>query len=174
MYLSILDGITVSLYCLLTSLLCFFFNSKLFALFSDFAFTYISKSVHQKFLKNIVKNTWKCFEIIECMKICWIHLLNWEQPFLTVCLLTQWASLFIQFICTSVDFYIYFTNKNITFWVRFLINFFNWRKIALQCCDGFCCTTTQNSHNYTCITSLPPPSRPSGPSQSIWLVPCVI
>ena len=32
--------------------------------------------------------------------------------------------------------------------------FFNLRKIALQCCDGFCHTTTQISHNYTYITSL--------------------
>ena len=41
--------------------------------------------------------------------------------------------------------------------------FFNWRKIALQCCVGFCHTTRQFSHNYTFITSLlslpalPPP-----------------
>ena len=47
--------------------------------------------------------------------------------------------------------------------------FFNWRKTALQCCIGFCHTTTQISHNYAYITSvlsLPPflsphPSRSS-------------
>ena len=32
--------------------------------------------------------------------------------------------------------------------------FFNWRKIALQCCVGFCRTTAQISHNYTHIPSL--------------------
>ena len=26
---------------------------------------------------------------------------------------------------------------------------FNWRKIALQCCVGFCHTTMRISHNYT-------------------------
>ena len=45
----------------------------------------------------------------------------------------------------------------------FLKNVFKWRKIALQCCVGFCHTTTQISHNHTCIPSilrlppLPPP-----------------
>ena len=37
--------------------------------------------------------------------------------------------------------------------------FFNWRNIVLQCCAGFCPTTTQISHNYTSVTyflSLPP------------------
>ena len=52
--------------------------------------------------------------------------------------------------------------------------FFNLRKIALQCCDGFCHTTTQISHNYTYITSLLsllllPPSHSSTSSQSTWL-----
>ena len=32
--------------------------------------------------------------------------------------------------------------------------FFNWRKIALQCCIGFCHTAVQISHNYTYIPSL--------------------
>ena len=52
--------------------------------------------------------------------------------------------------------------------------FFNWRKITLQCCVGFCYTTTQISHNYTYITSLLslpplPPSHPSRSSQSTQL-----
>ena len=40
---------------------------------------------------------------------------------------------------------------------------FNWRKIALQCCVGFCHTTMRISHNYTSIPFLqslspfPPP-----------------
>ena len=38
--------------------------------------------------------------------------------------------------------------------------FFNWRKIALQCCDGFCHITVQINHNYTYITFLPS-SRPT-------------
>ena len=38
--------------------------------------------------------------------------------------------------------------------ILFLNLFFNWRKTALQCCVGFCHTTTQTSHNYTYITSI--------------------
>ena len=37
--------------------------------------------------------------------------------------------------------------------------FFDWRKVALQCCIGFCHTTTQISHNYIqvpSLSSLPP------------------
>ena len=37
---------------------------------------------------------------------------------------------------------------------HFLNLFFNWRKIASQCCVGSCYTTTQISHNYTYIPSL--------------------
>ena len=43
--------------------------------------------------------------------------------------------------------------------------FFNQRKMALKCCVGFCCTTTQFSHNYMYITSLPPLPLPH-PSRS--------
>ena len=32
--------------------------------------------------------------------------------------------------------------------------FFNWRKLAFQCCTGFCHTTTQINPSYTYITSL--------------------
>ena len=46
----------------------------------------------------------------------------------------------------------------------YLILFFNWRKISLQCWVGFCCTTTWISHNYTYIPSLlslPPLPHPT-------------
>ena len=45
--------------------------------------------------------------------------------------------------------------------LQFLRNFhliyscFNWKKITLQWCVDFCHTTTQISHNYTYVTSLP-------------------
>ena len=58
--------------------------------------------------------------------------------------------------------------------------FFNWRIIALQCCDGFCHTTTQVSHNYMHIPSLlslpptPPHLTPLGhhtaPSWAPWFI----
>ena len=35
---------------------------------------------------------------------------------------------------------------------------FNWRKIALQCCVGFCHTTAQISHNHAQTVTLPPSS----------------
>lgn len=35
----------------------------------------------------------------------------------------------------------------------FFFLFFNWIKIALQCFDNVCCTTTQTSQNYTYFTS---------------------
>ena len=50
--------------------------------------------------------------------------------------------------------------------------FFNWRNIVLQCCVGFCPTTTQISRNYTSITyflnlpSLSPQTHPSRSSRS--------
>ena len=45
--------------------------------------------------------------------------------------------------------------------------FFIWRNIVLQCCVGFCPTTTQISHNYTSITYfLSLPLLPPNPSRS--------
>ena len=57
--------------------------------------------------------------------------------------------------------------------------FYNWRKIALQCYIGFCCITKQISHNYTYIPSplslpLLPQPHPLRSSQSTSWVPCVI
>ena len=50
------------------------------------------------------------------------------------------------------------------FLLIFLNLFFNWTKIALQCCVGLCCTITQISHNYTYTPlSLEPPSPPPTP-----------
>ena len=64
-------------------------------------------------------------------------------------------------------------NLVVLFWEvkSFFFNlFFNWRKIALQYCVGFCHPTMRISHNYTFITSvlnlLPSPSHSSRPSQS--------
>ena len=36
--------------------------------------------------------------------------------------------------------------------IFFFLNFFNWRKIVLQCCVDLCHTTIGISHNYTYIT----------------------
>ena len=57
--------------------------------------------------------------------------------------------------------------------------FFNWRKIALQCCIGFCWTIMQISHNYTHIPSLSglsasPQSHPLGHHRAPAWAPCVI
>ena len=48
--------------------------------------------------------------------------------------------------------------------------FFNWRKIALQCCVGFCPTTMQTDHNYMYI-SLPSVSASRIPRiPALWVV----
>ena len=60
---------------------------------------------------------------------------------------------------------------------------FNWRIIALQCCVGFCHTSTWISHRCVCVcvflpsrTSLPPPSlsHPSSCHRALVWVPWVI
>ena len=58
--------------------------------------------------------------------------------------------------------------------------FFNWRKLAFQCCTGFCHTTTQINPSYTYITSLlslsllPPHPTPLGHHGVPGWAPCAI
>ena len=60
-------------------------------------------------------------------------------------------------------FYIYFNIQNLRINVSFFLFFFK-RKIALQCCVGFCHTVMRVSHNYTYIPSLLSfPSLPHSP-----------
>ena len=66
--------------------------------------------------------------------------------------------------------------EQVVLWAFYLFSVdFNWRIIALQCCAGFCHTSTQTSHNYLHIPSLlslrPPqaPFHPSGSSQGMGL-----
>ena len=53
------------------------------------------------------------------------------------------------------------TNSSIFFFFQveslLIYLFFNWRKMALPCCAGFCHTTMQISHNYRYMASLPSP-----------------
>ena len=65
------------------------------------------------------------------------------------------------------------------FFVGLLFLFFNWRKIALQCCVGFCHMTVGISHNYTCIRSLLslaplPHPTPLGYHRVTGWAPCII
>ena len=48
---------------------------------------------------------------------------------------------------------------------------FKWRKIALQCCVGFCHTTTQISHIYICIPlPVEPPSLSHVLSKKVFIL----
>ena len=57
-------------------------------------------------------------------------------------------------------------------WFFFFFNYFNWRIITLQYCDGFCHTSTRIGHRYICVPLQPeplshlPPPYPSGLPQS--------
>ena len=78
-------------------------------------------------------------------------------------LFCEWVAYPLMKYCSS--------RHPITFWLIF----FNWRKIALQSCIGFCHTTIQTSNNHTCITSLSnlPPLPPPHPiPQGHHIVPC--
>ena len=70
------------------------------------------------------------------------------------------------------------TNSSIFFFSQveslLIYSFFNWRKIALQCCDGFCHITMRISHNCTYIASLPSPYSIPLDHQSARLALCVI
>ena len=72
-------------------------------------------------------------------------------------------------ICFIVLVWVYFHAGGIYF-------FFNCRIIALQCCAGFCSTTT-NNHKYTYVPSPPtPPFHPTplGHHRALSWTPCVI
>ena len=72
----------------------------------------------------------------------------------------------IDFITSSCDAFLLL--QDFFFCFPCVCLFFNWRKIALQCCVGFCPTTMQTDHNYMYL-SLPsvsasriPRSQPLG------------
>ena len=58
----------------------------------------------------------------------------------------------IDFITSSCDAFLLL--QDFFFCFPCVCLFFNWRKIALQCCVGFCPTTMQTDHNYMYL-SLP-------------------
>ena len=51
------------------------------------------------------------------------------------------------------------------------IIYFNWRRITLQCCDGFCHTLTLISHGYTCVPLSWTPLPSSLPAPPLWVIP---
>ena len=60
------------------------------------------------------------------------------------------------------------TQESTKFFQNLLI--FNWRIIALECCVGFCHTSTRISHRHTYVPSLcslPPTSQPIPPLQVV-------
>ena len=87
-----------------------------------------------------------------------------------------WVAFPISVLSWVLFFLLYFLLDLQSIWNLFLIFkrlfIFNWRIIALQCCVGFCHSTTWISHRYTYVLSflnLPSTSHPVPPLKFIFV-----